>query len=247
MDLTQLKDEAIEEVERYFRSHGGVMPSEDSDEWETQYRRQFELAKQRHAGEVGAAKQPPTAPDADAVDLGELPELHGAPAQIRWAEAVREERLRQIPTRELRLWLAETWIAAKLWVDSRDLSVAEFRHMIEPYYRTYRQEAAGRAAEAAVRRQAEAEAAAAVHRAAEAAGVTPEGVVELVDISPRVAAQPIRGKLADLHIEGRHVRVFETAEPAALLVIDETPSGRTEYGIERDEGLVADLKLAARV
>ena len=37
-----------------------------------------------------------------------------------------------------------------------------------------------------------------------------------------------------------------TADPAVLMVLEKTEAERIEYGIERDEGLVADLKLFAR-
>jgi hypothetical protein len=246
MDVTQLRQEAMEETERFFRTSGGGMPSEDSDEWEAQYRRQFELVKQRHAGDAAAPARPAPAHPAPERLPDDLPELTGTPAQIRWAEAVRADRLRQIPNRELRHWLAHAWMSSKLWIDSRDQPASVFLRKIEPYYRTDRAQAAKAAAELRARQRAEAEAAEAGHRAAAAAGVTAAGLIELVDVSPRVANAAIKAKLADLHIEGRHVRVFETADPAALLVIDEGAGGRSEYAIERDEGLVADLKLSAQ-
>jgi hypothetical protein len=247
MDLTQLRQEAIEELERYFRDNGEMVPSEDSDAWEEQYRRQFALAKERHAGDKMSPPRPQPAHDADHPELSDLPALLGTPPQIRWAEAIRQERLLQIPSPEVRRWLATSWTAAKLWLDSRDQPTAEFLRKVEPYYRTYRLDSERRAAARATQRRTEAEAAKAVHRAAEEAGVTPAGVIELIDVSPRVTAAGMTMKLADLRVEGRHVRVFETADPTALLVIDENTSGRAEYGIERDDGLVADLKLAARI
>ena len=42
------------------------------------------------------------------------------------------------------------------------------------------------------------------------------------------------------------MRVFETSDPAVLMVLEKAEAGRTDYGIERDEGLVADLRLFAR-
>ena len=246
MDLTLLRQEAMEETERFFRNSAGGVPSEDSDEWEDQYRRQFELVKRRHAGETVAPPRPAPARHAAAREPADLPELTGAPTQIRWAETIRADRLRQISNKELRHWLAEAWLAAKLWIDSRDQPLPVFLHKIEPHHHADREQAEQRAAELRARRQAELAAAEAVHRATAAAGITPEGLIELIDVSPRVAGAAIRTRLADLHIEGRHVRIFETAHPAALLVIDESASGRAEYAIERDEGLVADLKLAAQ-
>ena len=45
---------------------------------------------------------------------------------------------------------------------------------------------------------------------------------------------------------GRNLRLFETDDPAVLMVLEKTDGTRSEYGIERDDGLVADLKLFAR-
>ena len=56
----------------------------------------------------------------------------------------------------------------------------------------------------------------------------------------------IQAKLAELDSNGRNLRVFETGDPAVLMVLEKTETERGEYGIERDEGLVADLKLFAR-
>ena len=55
-----------------------------------------------------------------------------------------------------------------------------------------------------------------------------------------------QGKLAELDFSGRNLRVFETADPAVLMVLERAPTERSEYGIERDGGLVGDLKLFAR-
>jgi hypothetical protein len=57
---------------------------------------------------------------------------------------------------------------------------------------------------------------------------------------------PIKTKLADLDFGGRNLRVFETSDPAVLMVLEKGEGGRSDYGIERDEGLVADLQLFAR-
>ena len=40
--------------------------------------------------------------------------------------------------------------------------------------------------------------------------------------------------------------VFETADPALLMVLEKDGTGRGEYAIERDPGLVADLALFMR-
>ena len=71
-------------------------------------------------------------------------------------------------------------------------------------------------------------------------------MIELIDIAERLPAVPIKGKLAELELDKRNLRVFETADPAVLMVLEKTETERSEYGIERDEGLVADLRLFAR-
>ena len=83
-------------------------------------------------------------------------------------------------------------------------------------------------------------------REIQAAGITVEGLIELIDIAERLPAVPIKGKLAELEWDKRNLRVFETADPAVLMVLEKTETERSEYGIERDEGLVADLRLFAR-
>ena len=50
-----------------------------------------------------------------------------------------------------------------------------------------------------------------------------------------------------LAAEGRQLRVYETSDPNLLLVKEKRgPSPLDDYAIERDEGLVADLKLFAQ-
>jgi len=86
-------------------------------------------------------------------------------------------------------------------------------------------------------------------RRLEEAGITPEGLVELVDASERFDdAVTIAGKLAEIDVDGRHLRVFEATDPNLLLVKEKNgPLQLPDYAIERDEGLVADLKLFAQV
>ena len=65
-------------------------------------------------------------------------------------------------------------------------------------------------------------------------------------MSPRVRPAALAEKLADLVLDQRRLRVFATADPDVLLVKESGPDhSRAEYGIERDDGLVADLKLFA--
>ena len=49
MDLKSVREEAIEATTRAFWDRSGFVPDQDSEEWEEEYRRQFELAKKRHA------------------------------------------------------------------------------------------------------------------------------------------------------------------------------------------------------
>jgi hypothetical protein len=72
-------------------------------------------------------------------------------------------------------------------------------------------------------------------------------LIELIDIADRLPVLPIKTKLAELATTERNLRVFETEDPAVLMVLEKAGTGREEYGIERDEGLVADLRLYARV
>ena len=51
MDVKLVREAAIEATNRAFWDKDGFVPDEDSDEWEDEYRRQFALAKKRHATE----------------------------------------------------------------------------------------------------------------------------------------------------------------------------------------------------
>ena len=50
---------------------------------------------------------------------------------------------------------------------------------------------------------------------------------------------PIGPKLADITLEDRHLRIFETGDPNLLLATEKDLRGNHEYAIEREEGLVA--------
>jgi hypothetical protein len=90
MDLTQLKEAAIEATARALQEKFGAVPEEDSDEWEDEYRRQFALAKQRHGVTT------PTVARATGPAL-QLPELRGDTHEVvHWGEQVRAERLREV-------------------------------------------------------------------------------------------------------------------------------------------------------
>ena len=233
MDLKAVREEAIEATTRSFWDKSGFVPDEDSEEWEEEYRRQFEEARKRHAAgganqvkPVAAAAAPPEEEPGWAV-------LTGAPTQIRWAASLRADRLHEIRDPGIRQWLATTWTKSKSWIDTSSLPTDIFMKRIEPHYAEYR-------------RQAETAAADELRRQVEEAGITVEGLIELVDIAERLPVLPIKGKLAELAADGRNLRVFETDDPAVLMVIEKAGSSRSDYGIERDQGLVADLRLYAR-
>jgi hypothetical protein len=245
MDLKSVKEEAIEATTRAFWEKSGLVPDQDSDEWEDEYRRQFELAKKRHATEPPAAARPAVADTPPEEEPG-WAELSGPPTQIRWAAALRADRLKEIRDPGIREWLATTWTKSKSWIDTSSLSTATFLKRIEPHYADYRRRADERARSLAAERQAKSAAAHDIRRQIQAAGITVEGLVELIDIAERLPALPIKAKLAELGTTQRNLRVFETDDPAVLMVLEKAGTSRSEYGIERDEGLVADLRLFAR-
>jgi hypothetical protein len=245
MDLRLVREEAIERTTRFFWDNRGFVPSEDSDEWEAEYRRQFELAKARHAN--GAV----TAPAASAAatpppDPGNLAQLSGDPTQIRWAASLRADRMREVRDPGIREWLATTWTKAKSWIDTQDLPTPVFLQRIAPHYQEYRKRADEEARIRAARQQRQQAAADAIRKQVEEAGITLEGLFELVDVCDRLPAVPLKTKLAELDHDGRNLRIFETDDPALLMVLEKDKGGRSEYAIERDEGLVADLALFMR-
>jgi hypothetical protein len=251
MDLETLRAKVTEETSRYLLEKLGYEPDPDSEEWEEEYRRRFAAARARvQVTARPAAAAAPEAPAATArrpVETGDLAEIRGPAPEVRWAVALRAERLQEIEDNEVRLWLARTWTAAKPWIDMRELPTAEFLRRVQPRFAEYRRQREAEEAVLAAQRRAEAEAAAALAREVEAAGITVQGLIELIDVCPRGKTLPARAKLAELKTSERRLRVFETADPSSLLVLDSGAAGRSEYGIERDDGLVADLRLFARM
>lgn len=243
MDPRKLKEQALLATGRFFQEKFGAAPAEDSEEWEDEYRRQFNRLK-KEAAPSGVAATPSSAFVEEKSD--DLPSLAGTPADARWALALRSARLKQVQDHDLRDWLARSWTRAKEWIDTRDLAPDAFLRRVKGPYEDARRRSTADAASVAAARDAQAAAAAALQREIQAAGISAAGLVDLIDVSPRAASLPIKDKLAELHLDSRTLRVFETANPANLMVLEKRGDQRSDYGIERDEGLVADLKLFAR-
>ena len=241
MDLNAVRERAIEATTRALYDKHGIVPDEDSEEWEGEYRRQFEIAKSRPGTAPAAA-----APAVEAPAETGLPALSGQPTQLRWAAQLRADRLQQIADRDIRRWLATTWLKAKSWIDTSTWPTPVFLQRIRPHYLEWRKQEAEQAKLRAAERAAKEAAAADIRRQIEAAGITVEGLIELVDAAERLPAEPIKGKLAELDGGGRNLRLYETADELVLTVLEKSETGKGEYGIERDEGLVADLKLYMR-
>jgi len=246
MDLKAVRAEAIEATTRSFWDKSGFVPDEDSEEWEAEYRRQFEQAKRRHAAGGSNQVKPVVAAAAPPEEEAGWAALSGAPTQIRWAASLRADRLQEIRDPGIRQWLATTWTKSKSWIDTSSLLTDIFMKRIEPHYAEYRRQADERARLLAAEREAETAAADELRRQVEEAGITVEGLIELVDIAERLPVLPIKAKLAELAADGRNLRVFETDDPAVLMVLEKAGTSRSDYAIERDEGLVADLRLYAR-
>jgi hypothetical protein len=246
MDLKTLKEQAAAATTRFFVDKQGFSASEDSEDWEDEYRRQFERLKKQYA-----TTRPVDAPGmVDPVLADEptaaWPELSGAPADKRWAISLRADRLKEIQGKALRGWLGSAWTTAKVWIDTRDLAAPLFLRRVEAEYAAFRRQSERRARELQAERQAKAAASEASQRALQAAGITAAGLIELIDVSPRVAPAPLRLKVVELDAGDRSLRIFETAAADILMVIENGAAGRLEYAIERDEQLFADLKLFAR-
>jgi hypothetical protein len=244
MDLNALREAAIEATSRALHDKHGVVPSEDSDEWEDEYRRQFALLKQRIGTEPVA---PPRAPVTLAAAERQWPELSGTPEQKRWAATIRADRMGEIASEPFRVWFGQTWTRAKVWVDTRDVPTAVLVQRLKPQFDEYRKAAADAAKARAAEAQQKAAEAAAYQQRLKDSGITPEGLVELIDASDRFDLAPLTVKLAEIAVEGRHLRVFETSDPNLLLVKEKKGPIHEDYAIERDEGVVADLRLYAQM
>lgn len=237
MDGRLLREEALAETSRFFHDQGYV-PSEDSEEWEAEYRRQFDLAKRR-----AAMKLPPRPVAAAEAAPSDGPELSGLPAEKRWAAQLRAERLKLVPNGELRQWLLATWTAAKDWVGTRELATSAFQRRVAAQFAEHRKQAQQQRLAQEREHDVKAAAAAAARQRVLDAGITAAGLLELVDLSARVAVAGLRAKLAELHVGERNLRIFESDNPATLMVLETVAGRRSEYAIERDAGLAADLAL----
>ena len=246
MDLKAVREEAIEATTRSFWDKSGFVPDEDSEEWEEEYRRQFEQARKRHAAGGPSPAKPVVAAAAPPEEEPGWAALSGAPTQIRWAAGLRADRRHEIRDPGIRQWLATTWTKSKSWIDTSSLPTDIFLKRIEPHYAEYRRQADERARLLAAEREAETAAVDELRRQVAEAGITVEGLIELIDIAERLPVLPIKAKLAELAFDGRGLRIFETDDPAALMVLEKAGASRSDYAIERDAGLVADLRLYAR-
>src|SRR5712691_1185425 len=244
MDLNALREAAIEATAKALYDKLGIVPSDDSDEWEEEYRRQFAALKQRYGGELTTAP-PPRPANAVAAPSRNWPELRGTAEEQRWGSSIRDERLREVPNEAVRSFLVQTWPRAKQWIDTRDVPIRTLVQRLSLQYEDWRKKRieAAQASKAEVAKKA-AEIAAYQQRLKDA-GITPEGLVELVDASERFDdPTAITAKLAEIDVEGRHLRIFETSDPNLLLVKEKKgPLQMPDYAIERDEAIVADLKL----
>ena len=244
MDLNALREAAIEATARALNERLGFVPGDDSDEWEEEYRRQFAVLRQRHGAELAPASPARTAA---AAPQRQWPELSGTPEQKRWAATIRDERMREIASEPFRLWLGHTWTRAKLWVDTREVPTPVLVQRLRAQFDEYRKQAAEAAKARAAAAQKKAAEIAAYEQRLKDAGISPDGLVELVDASERFDPAPIAAKLAEIAVEGRQLRVYETSDPNLLLVKEKRgPLQLEDYAIERDEGVVADLKLFAQ-
>jgi hypothetical protein len=249
MDLNALREAAIEATARALYDKLGVVPSDDSDEWEEEYRRQFAALRQRFGMDLkaAAAASPRPANARTAVER-HWPELRGTPEEQRWGGSIRDERLREIPSEAVCAFMVQTWPRAKQWIDTRDVPTPTMLQRLKPQYDDWRKKRAEAAAARKAEAQKKAAESAAYRKRLDDARITPEGLVELIDASDRFEDPAvIAAKLAEVDVEGRHLRVYETTDPNLLLVKEKKgPLQLPDYAIERDEGLVADLRLFAQ-
>src|ERR1700722_13040410 len=167
MDLAQLKEAANAATAEALQRKFDVVPDEDSDEWESEYRRQFALAKQRYGVSMPTVARPPAAPTLQLVVLtGTTQE------QIHWGEQVRAERLREVANPAVRAWMAKTWTRAKVWVDTREVPIATLLQRTQPQFEQYRRQQAEQQKAQTAATQQKAAAIAAFQARLQKAGIT---------------------------------------------------------------------------
>src|SRR5260370_42707123 len=112
MDLNALREAAIEATAKALYDKLGFVASDDSDEWEEEYRRQFAALKQRFGSELTTAP-PPRPANAVAAPSRNWPELRGTAEEQRWGSSIRDERLSGVPNQTLRSFLVPASPRAK--------------------------------------------------------------------------------------------------------------------------------------
>jgi hypothetical protein len=152
MDLNALREAAIEATARALYDKLGVVPSDESDAWEEEYRKQFAALRQRYGTDLKAAAAAPRPANGRAAERT-WPELRGSPEEQRWGASIRDERLRAIPSEAVRLFMVQTWPRAKQWIDTRDVPTRTLLQRLKPQYDDWRK----KRAEAAAARKAAAE------------------------------------------------------------------------------------------
>jgi hypothetical protein len=134
-----------------------------------------------------------------------------------------------------------------VWVDTRDVPTPVLLQRIKPQFDEWQLKRAEAVKARAAEKQKKAAEVAAYQQRLKKAGITPEGLAEMVDASERYEPAPIAAKLAEIDVEHRNLRIFETSDPNLLLVKEKKgPLHLDDYAIERDEGLVSDLRLFAQ-
>jgi hypothetical protein len=240
MGLRELRDMALEATTRFFLDRDGILPDEGGDEWEAEYRHQYGLLK------GAASASAPATPVAHGSAGHSQPELTGPPAEKRWAADLRAARLVRIADKELREWLAVAWTSATVWIETRDLADRAFLRRIEAEHAASRRRAEATAAETAAAEKSRTAETGALRARLDAAGITAAGLVDLIDVSPRIEAPTtLRRKIAEVEAGERNLRIFETGREGVLGVLEKNKTGRRQYAIERDDGLVSDLMLFA--
>jgi len=112
MDMKVVREEAIEATTRAFWDKNGFVPDEE------QRRVGGGIPPSIRAGQKTARDRATRRGQARcgsgaAAGRARLGELTGAPTQIRWAAALRADRLQEVRDLEIRDWLATTWTRAK--------------------------------------------------------------------------------------------------------------------------------------